>query len=667
MAQEKAAVDFTHLDARLQIFPEQGKVEGQLLYSFDVNQETDSVFIDARKMAFQEVLLNGKSVEYLNNGKQLILVNKLPKLKNNRLQISYSATPGQAMYFIQTETDGKEPSYQVWTQGQGKYTSNWLPSFDDTNEKLEFDLQVDYKKGKTVVANGELEETVQLNDSVVRWKYNMTAPMSSYLVAVAAGDLEKKELQTKNGTEMLFYYPPQYEQRFEPTYRYSEEIMNYFEKEIGLVYPWKNYKQVPVREFLYAGMENTGTTIFSDSFLVDSIGFNDRNYVNVNAHELAHQWFGDLVTAESGDHHWLQEGFATYYALLAEKVIFGDDYYYWKLFRSAEELKELSDSGKGESLLDPNASSLTFYQKGAWALHILKELVGKGTFDEAVKNYLEKNKFGNVTTADFLNEVEKVSDVDLTEFKKNWLQQSAFQGTEALESLKRSPFIMDYLEIAALKQLPLSEKKQLLEGALNFPVQDYVGQEVVYQLSLEDPYEAFNLYKKAFASNNLYVRQAIALSLQQIPQALKTDYESLLNDDSYVTIQAALLNLWMNFKEDRLEYLKMTEGIDGFLDKNVRIAWLALSMATPEISSAQKKEYFQELNSYTDGHQRFQVRQNAFDFLYQLGAFTDESLQNLQQATTHHNYRFREYAKAMLKTLKESGSLSEAQLEMLEN
>jgi aminopeptidase N len=73
-------------------------------------------------------------------------------------------------------------------------------------------------------------------------------------------------------------------------------------------------------------MENTSATLFASTYIVDS-GFEDRNYINVNAHELAHQWFGNLITAESGKHHWLQEGFATYYALLAERDIYGDDYF----------------------------------------------------------------------------------------------------------------------------------------------------------------------------------------------------------------------------------------------------------------------------------------------------------------------------------------------------
>ena len=111
-------------------------------------------------------------------------------------------------------------------------------------------------------------------------------------------------------------------------------------------------------------MENTTLTIFSDSFVVDSIGFKDKNYITVNAHELAHQWFGDFVTSTSSEHHWLQEGFATYYALLAERHIFGDDHYYWQLFQNAQELIAQEEAGESTSLLDPKSSSTTFYKKG---------------------------------------------------------------------------------------------------------------------------------------------------------------------------------------------------------------------------------------------------------------------------------------------------------------
>lgn len=656
-AQVQPAIDFKTLDARVHIMPQKGEISGDLHYTFEVLKPVDSIFIDAREMSFQEVLLNGKEVKFENDQQRLVLFSYFQPSQQNDIRIKYTASPKQAMYFIRTEPEDVPANYQVWTQGQGRYTSNWLPSFDDTNEKLEFDLTVDFPKGQKVLANGMLLEQKPLNDSLVTWKFDMKNPMSSYLVAIAAGDFEKKEIVTQGGVPIELFYPTGREKYFEPTYRYTSRMMDFFEKKTGVQYPWQDYKQVPVQDFLYAGMENTGATIFSDIFLVDSIGFNDRNFVNVNAHEMAHQWFGDLVTAASGEDHWLQEGFATYYALLAEKDIFREDYFYWKLFQSAEELKELSDSGKGEAVLNPKASSLTFYQKGAWALHILKGMVGEQVFDQAVKNYLEQYKFSNAGTADFLAEVENISGKDLSGFRKNWLEQTAFQGTEAFEELKKSPFIREYLKVAAAKQLPLQNKKELLSKALDFPVNDYIGQEVVHQLALEDPSEVLDLYRKALSTNNLYVRQAVALSLREIPQQLKAEYESLLKDDSYVTKEATLLNLWMNFPDEQQKYLRQTEGVEGFLNKNIRTLWLALNVATPAVDTTSKQKYLQELSSYTAPHHRFQLRQNAFDLLYQLRAFQRKNLEDLIQATKHHNYRFREHAKALVKTLLSLGTL----------
>lgn len=665
-AQNMREVDFTHLQAEVTILPEKGKVHGRLVYTFNVVQSADSVFIDAQNMEFQRVVLNGNPVDFYNDQSKLRIVAPFRQLNENKLELSYAASPEQAMYFIKTKPEGEQQKYQVWTQGQGKNTSHWLPSFDDPTEKLEFDLSFLYPTGNQLTANGILVSSEDTTSGMTRWEFDMKDPMSSYLAAIAAGDYDFLKTTTENGVGLKLFYPSGKDNLVEPTYRYTAKIMDFFEKEIGVKFPWQNYKQIPVQDFLYAGMENTGTTIFSDLFLVDSTGFHDRNYVMVNAHELAHQWFGDMVTAASGEHHWLQEGFATYYALLAEKEIFGEDYYYWRLFQSADELKEISDSGKGESLMKIGASSLTVYQKGAWALHVLKEMIGKEAFDTAVKNYLLKYAYSTVTTEDFLTEVAAVSGKDLTEYKKDWLEQYAFQGTEALESLKKSDFIQNYLEIASLKQLPLENKKEFLKRALDFPVNDYAGQEVVHQLALENPTSVLDLYKTAFASGNLYVRQAIALSLKEIPQELKTSYESLLDDDSYVTQEAALFNLWMNFPEDRLKYLSKMEGKEGFLDKNIRTLWLALSIATTGVNPLDKEEFLEELSSYTAPHHRFQLRQNAFGYLYQLNAFSSQNIQDLLSASKHHNYRFREFAKDLLKRVLEMENLLPEDRKLLE-
>ena len=184
---------------------------------------------------------------------------------------------------------------QVWTQGQGKYTSNWLPSFDDMNEKIEFDLSISTPSIYKTIANGKLVDKIE-EKNLTTWKYDMQYPMSSYLVALAVGNYDYETEVSKSGIPIEMYYYPNKSDIVEPTYRHTKHIFAFLETEIGVAYPWQNYKQVPVKDFLYAGMENTSLTIFSDSHMVDSIGFIDKNYINVNAHELAHQWFGDLVT-----------------------------------------------------------------------------------------------------------------------------------------------------------------------------------------------------------------------------------------------------------------------------------------------------------------------------------------------------------------------------------
>ncbi|MGM1054989.1 MAG: M1 family metallopeptidase [Bacteroidota bacterium] len=645
-------LDFKNVLAEVSIFPSEERVAGTVDFSFDILQKVDSIFIDAKNMEFEQVVFNGKPVKFYNDTSRLWLISKFKPSEENNLKFSYSVNPKQAMYFINWDFPGKpEAPKQVWTQGQGRNTSNWLPSFDDMREKLVFDLKINFKSGYNVIANGKLIENKALNDSITQWNYDMLQPMSSYLVAVAAGNYEHKEIESDSGIPMLLYYNTADENEVEPTYRYSKEIFDFLEKEIGVSYPWRNYKQIPVQDFLYAGMENTGTTIFSNSLMVDSIAFNDRNYVNVNAHELAHQWFGNLITETNGSNHWLHEGFATYYALLTEKKLFGEDHFYWKLYETAEQLKEISDSGKGEALLKVGASSLTYYQKGAWALHILKEKLGEEAFKKGVKNYLEKYAFKNVTTDEFLLEMENASGMDLSEFKKEWLLQSAFQGTQALNSLKNSEFITDYLEIAALREIPLPNKRELLSQALDFPVNDYIGLEAVYQLAGEPDAEALKLYKKAFSSGNLYVRQAIALSLQPIPLELKSDFSSLLDDNSYLTIENALLKLWMQFPEQADEFLEKTKDIEGFSNKNIRMLWLVLNLVSPEVKPERTGDYYKELSGYTREYFPFEVRENAFGYLYQLNAFSDQNLLDLLNATQHHTYRFRDFSRKLLDTL----------------
>ncbi len=645
-AQQLDVVDFLKAEATVTPIPNENKVKGAVKYSFKILQKTDSVFLDAKNMKIVNFALEGIIVKADDD--KIWLLDNFEAGRTYTAFFTYEAEPKQTLYFFENE---------IWTQGQGKYTSHWLPSIDDLNDKIEFDLTLVASPEKNVIANGKLENVEERN-SEKYWHFDMKEPMSSYLVAFAIGNFNKKELFSDSGIPLELYFKPEDSIKVEPTYRYSKKIFDFLKIEIGVPYPWQNYKQVPVRDFLYAGMENTTATFFSEAFMVDSTGFNDRNYINVNAHELAHQWFGDMVTEKASEDHWLQEGFATYYALLAEKEIFGEDYYYWQLYQNAEQLKAVSDEGNGESLLNPKASSLTFYQKGAWALHILREKIGEVAFKTAIKNYLKKYRFKNVSTEDFLNEVNAVSETDISDFESDWLQQSAFQSEAAYQSLLNSPFIKKYFEISALRASPLRDKKIQLKTALTFP-NDFIGQEAVYQLAGEPISETISLYKNAFESNNLYVRQAVALSLQAIPKELQKEYESLLNDESYVTMETVLYQLWLQFPEKQSEYLDKTKGIKGFQNKNIRQLWLALAVLTDGYNISNKENYLVELKNYTSPDYSFEIREKAFEFVSELKLWDAETLKNLVEACVHPTWRFSKPSKEMLSEVLKEKKYSE--------
>lgn len=643
--QQIQKVDFISMQGYLKPNGIDKTISGKVTYHFTVKSTIDTIKIDAQQMEFSAVKINDVEVKFKNSGKQLQLFEGFKKGKNI-LTFDYSAIPKQTLYFI-----GQDDNLQIWTQGQGKNTSHWLPSFDDMNEKVVFNLSVEYRNDFVVLSNGKLLNTsVNSKGNIITWHYQMQKPMSSYLVMLAIGKFEKEVINSKSGVPLEWYLKSEDHSKFASTYQYSAAIFDFLEKEIGVKYPWEIYRQVPVNDFLYAGMENTSSTIFTQDFVVDKIGFNDRTYVNVNAHELAHQWFGDLITAESGKDHWLQEGFATYYALLAEKQLFGEDHFNNEMLKMAEELKEASKTDI-IPILNEKASSLTFYKKGAWALHVLREHIGDKKFQKAVKSYLKKYKFKNVTTEEFLAEVKKVTSYDVSNFRKVWLEKSGFEIEEALTILNKNKFVKHYLEIKKMQSIPFAEKKNTFETILKSAVFYPIKQEVIYQTATVPFEEKKELIAIAFQSNEVKVRQALAQTLSEIPLEFKAQYESFLNDNSYITKEIALQTLWGKFPEDRVSLVTKSENWMGLNDKNLRIVWLTLALATPEYQKGNKSEFYKEMVDYASVNFDSSIRQNALEMLLRINPTDKSVLQSLVNATVHHKWQFVKFGKDTIRGL----------------
>jgi len=655
-SQQTSKVDFIKCYGFISPNFQTKSIEGSVYYKFKVKSAIDTIRIDAKNISCDIIMVNNKAVKYKNNGKEILFFEGYKKGINS-LSISYKATPKQTMYFT-----GIGKGKQIWTQGQGKYTSHWLPSFDDVNEKVVFNIKIIYDKNFAIISNGLLnkfdkEEANQIafngNGTHRIWSYSMQKPMSSYLVMMAIGDFLHKTETSQSGIPLENYYKPIDEDKYQYTYKDSKTIFDFLEKEIGVKYPWEVYRQVPVEDFLYAGMENTSATIFSQDYVVDESGFNDRNYLNVNAHELAHQWFGDLVTAKSGKHHWLQEGFATYYASLAEREVFGDDYFYNQLYNYSNRIKIAAQTDT-IPVLNEKASSLSFYQKGAWALHFIRESIGEKKFKKAVKNYLKKYQYKNAETDDFLREIRKVSDFKTEEFKKVWLEDFKYPANDINFLLTKNSFIRDLLKLQQERKTPLKDKNNLLKTILESEGYFPLKVEVVYQIRKEPFSKISELISIAMNTKNIEIRKAVAETISEIPIDFKSEYESLLNDKSYDTKQIAFKHLWKNFPEEQSKYLEIAKNWQINSPNELCVFYLTYLIQYFENHKIIDLNYSNALNdlkNYTSPKYESSIRQYALESYLSINPKNREVLKNLVNATTHHKWQFTKFARETIRKM----------------
>lgn len=415
-------VDFTHLEAELKFEALRGKVAGKVKHHYKVIRTSlDSLVIDGPGIEILQLTHDDLPVKFYQKEDKIILkfANPLPFNSEHILSIDYEAFPRKGMYFIGWKDTASTVRKQIWTQGQGIDNRHWLPSFDDVSDKITTDISIVFQDGYEVVSNGKLQSK-KSKKGFTTWRYKMDNPHAPYLIMIAIGDYKYQETKSKSGVPLKFYYYPDWENRFDATYKYGTEIFDFIEKRMGVPYPWHSYSQVPVQDFLYGAMENTTATIFGDFFFVDDNGFLDANYVFVNAHELAHQWFGDYITARSPEAHWIHESFATFFHTSAEKEFFGESFFDALMLKNTDQILKAGEKDN-YPISDSRAGSTRHYQKGAWILHMLKDMIGEEAFYRSLKRFLEENAYQNVSSSDLLYCFYDETGIPLNWFWNQWI------------------------------------------------------------------------------------------------------------------------------------------------------------------------------------------------------------------------------------------------------
>ncbi len=345
------------------------------------------------------------------------------------VEIEYSARPTKGLYFRTPKMGYPKTDTHLWTQGETHEARHWFPCFDYPNERSSTEVICEVPKDMTVLSNGvRLGETVDGKLKSVHWKQEK--PHANYLICLVAGHLEKLET-THRDVPLAFYTQPTLAKHAKNSFRDTPDIMAFFEEEIGIDFPWDKYYQVTIRDFNWGGMENTSLTTLTHRTIFSEETENIHSSRGLDAHEMAHQWFGDYVTCKDWSHLWLNEGFATFYTHLYHGHKSGRDEMLYGLYRDAKGriLTQGKDTRpivyKGYS--DPGEQfDYRAYPKGSWVLHMLRSQLGPDLYRECIRTYLEENSLSPVDTSDLSGVIEELSGQSYDRFFDQWVYRPRF-------------------------------------------------------------------------------------------------------------------------------------------------------------------------------------------------------------------------------------------------
>lgn len=424
------SLDITYMKLDVSFKENEGKVIGKVSHSFTVlQQKVDSVFFDGPGIKISKSTLNGQELKFKTVPTGLwVYPNKSLKWdETGVIGFEYEASPRKGIYFIGWNEEAPKENNpfavrkQIWTQGQGIDNRQWIPMYDDMNDKFITETSITFNKDYQVLSNGLLVKKTASGNNIT-WNYKMSKPHAGYLLMIAIGKYAVQTAKSKSGLPLQYWYYPEFADRMGPTYRYTPQMIDFLERETGVKYPWESYSQVMVQDFIFGAMENTTATIFGDFFNVDERAFLNRNYIGVNCHEMTHQWFGDYITARDGRDTWLQESYATYWPKQFSKELDGVEEWDWQ--RRGHQNSAV-DAGKKDSYPVHHTAGGTarVYPKGAAVISMLEYVLGDEQWKRALNHYLKQHAYGNVETNDLQQAIKDKLGLNLDWFFDQWIMR----------------------------------------------------------------------------------------------------------------------------------------------------------------------------------------------------------------------------------------------------
>ncbi|HVU49184.1 MAG TPA: M1 family aminopeptidase [Polyangia bacterium] len=391
--------------------------------------------LDAVEMEIEAVALDGRPAPFDYDGVKLRVTCERPFGRDAefRAEIRYRCAPRRGLYFMGPDEGHPDRALQCWTQGQDDDSRHYWPCIDHPIEKFTTEVVCTAPAGNFVLSNGDLVERTELpaegraGGARVRWHYRLDFPQPAYLVTLVCGPfVELRDKAEKTGVDVYYYAAPGREADARRSFARTPAMIDYFSERIGVPYPHKRYSQIAVPDFIFGGMENTSATTLTDLALVDERAGLDHDVDGLVSHELAHQWWGDLVTCREWSEGWLNEGFATYFEYVWREHAKGRDEADVELLADTEGY--LAEASRYQRPVvcrqyeEPiHLFDAHLYDKGGRVLHMLRHALGDGLFWRALRHYVGKHARGSVETRDLARAVEETSGQSYDEFIDRWI------------------------------------------------------------------------------------------------------------------------------------------------------------------------------------------------------------------------------------------------------
>jgi aminopeptidase N len=468
---------------------------------------TDLLFLDARGMEIKSVkgwsliykpiiVKPGQKVKeedsytavplnvtytYSNDSIRINLGKMFTKEERYKIEIEYIAKPNElksggssainddrGLYFINPTGTDPDKMPQIWTQGETQSNSVWFPTNDNPSEKMTNEIYMTVDDKYTTLSNGLLTDSKKNTDGTRTDHWVMDLPHAPYLVMMAVGEFKKVTDEPWNGKEISYYVEKEYEPHAKAIFGKTKKMVEFYSTKLGVPYAWQKYAQIVARDYVSGAMENTSATLHGDFIVYQTTReiIDGAKGESTIAHELFHQWFGDLASCESWSNLTLNESFATYGEYLWEEFEHGrdaaDDHSANSRFGYfAQASQKQVDLVRFEYEEREDMFDAISYNKGGQIVHMLRKYVGDEAFFASLKLYLEKNKFKTAEAHDLRLAFEEVTGEDLNWFFNEWYyakghpELSIKKTYDAATKKLKLEITQQDLKVAPLYKLPL--------------------------------------------------------------------------------------------------------------------------------------------------------------------------------------------------------------------